>query len=120
MIIAAAFLALAACLAFVWIVDANDFVRRTAKRMVRPPFPPPDDKNGASNMYTVYFASPGSTSELRHLSRDRWPSKSFVDFPEALLWARAAAAKGTVVLRIEGAGLELDRGQIAGCLNALR
>jgi len=69
-------------------------------------------------MYRVYFGPPGSGA-VRPLEKEKWPSKSFVDLPEALLWAHGAAANGTVILKIEGGGTELDRSEIAGCLNAL-
>ena len=118
MILGATIVVLAAWLVFVWIVDPDDFMRRTSKRMVRPPLPTPDNKNGASNMYTVYYG-PTGCGEPPHLSRDKWPSKSFAGLPEALIWAHGAAAKGTAILKIEGAGLDLDRSQIAGCLSAL-
>jgi hypothetical protein len=118
MIIVATFFVLAAWLAFVWIVDPDDFTKRTSKRMARPPFPPRDNKSGGSNVYTVYFGPPGS-GRLPHPSGNKWPSKSFVDFPEALLWAHGAAAKGTVITGIEGAGVDLDRNQVAACLSAL-
>jgi len=118
MILGATIVVLAAWLAFVWIVDPDDFMRRTSKRMVRPPLPTRDNQNGASNVYTVYYG-PSGCGELALLSRDKWPSKSFVDLPEALIWAQSAAAKGTAILKIEGAGLDLDRSQVAGCLSAL-
>jgi hypothetical protein len=69
-------------------------------------------------MYTVYFAPPGA-GEMRPLEREKWPSRSFATLPDALLWAHGAAAKGTVVVRIEGGGTKLDRSDVAGCLKAL-
>jgi hypothetical protein len=69
-------------------------------------------------MYTVYFGPPGS-GEMQPMDREKWPSKSFVDLSSALLWAHGAAGRGTVIVRIDGGGLALDRSEIAGCLNAL-
>jgi hypothetical protein len=69
-------------------------------------------------MFKVYFGPPGA-GEPRGLEKQKWPSKEFVDLPEALLWAHGAARKGTVVLRIEGAASALSRSDVAACLNAL-
>lgn len=118
MIFLALIVVLAAWLAFVWIVEPDHFMRRTSKRMVKPPLPPPDNKNGASNMYTVYYGLSGS-GELPPHSRDKRLSKSFVDLPEALIWAQAGAAGGAVIFGIEGAGLELDRDQANALLEPL-
>ena len=69
-------------------------------------------------MFKVYFGPPG-TRDIRGLEKERWPSMEFADLPEALLWAHGATKKGTVVLRVEGAGNELGRNEVAACLNAL-
>jgi hypothetical protein len=69
-------------------------------------------------MYTVYFAPPGA-GDMRPLDKERWPNRCFANLSDALIWAHAAAAKGTVVVRIEGGGTALDRSEVAGCLKAL-
>ncbi len=77
MIFLALIVVLAAWLAFVWIVEPDHFMRRTSKRMVKPPLPPPDNKNGASNMYTVYYGLPDLascplTAEISGLASPSW------------------------------------------------
>jgi hypothetical protein len=69
-------------------------------------------------MYTVYFGPPGSAT-VDPLDQSNRLAKTFVDLPEALLWAHRAAANGSVVLRIEGGGIDMDRSEIAASLKAV-
>ena len=119
MIIGATIAVLTAWLVFVWTVDPDGFMRRTSKRMARPPIPTPEDENGAGKMYTVSYEPLGCDERPPHRS-DQRRSRSFVDLPEALFWALEAAAGRQRIFSIEGIGMELDRRQANACLERLR
>lgn len=67
-------------------------------------------------MYTAYFGTPGC-GVPGPLEKQRWPSKTFPDLSEALVWAERVAKRGTVVVAIDGDdGTRLSRSEITSRL----
>lgn len=64
-------------------------------------------------MYTVYFGPKGS-GERTESYAGQLSSRRFSSLPEALLWARGVAGKGSAVLRLQGDdGTDLNRNDLA-------
>jgi hypothetical protein len=64
-------------------------------------------------MYRAYY-SPAGSGIPGPLEKERWPSRSFSDLSEALIWAERVAKRGTSVVAIDGDdGTQLSRADIA-------
>jgi hypothetical protein len=70
--------------------------------------------------YRAYYGTSAS-EQVPALQKDRWPFREFSDLDQALQWATSVAAKGTMVLAIDGDdGTQLGKHEIAAALTARR